>query len=48
MNRDLLTNAQWERIALLLPGKDSDPGQSGADNRLFIKAVLWLVRSGAP
>lgn len=42
-----LTDAQWRRIADLLPGKKSDPGRTGADNRLFVNAVLWVLRSGA-
>jgi transposase len=46
--RTILKDAQWERIAPLLPGKDGDPGRSGQDNRLFVEAVLWLVRAGAP
>jgi transposase len=48
MNRDLLSDAQWQRIAPLLPGKPGDPGRSGEDNRLFVEAVLWLVRTGVP
>jgi len=48
LDRDLLSDAQWERIAPLLPGKDGDPGRSSRDNRLFVEAVLWLVRVGAP
>lgn len=48
MNRDLLSDEQWERIAPLLPGKEGDPGRTGRDNRLFVEAVLWLVRTGAP
>ena len=24
------------------------PGRSGTDNRLFLEAVLWMVRTGAP
>jgi len=42
-----LSQGQWERIAALLPGKRSDPGRTAADNRLFINAVLWVLRSGA-
>ena len=42
-----LTDAQWERIAGLLPGKASDPGRTGGDNRLFVNGVLWVLRSGA-
>lgn len=48
MDRDLLSDEQWERVAPLVPGKDGDPGRSGEDNRLFLEAVLWLVRTGAP
>jgi putative transposase len=43
-----LTDAQWRRIEDLLPGKARDPGRTGADNRLFVNAVLWVLRSGAP
>jgi putative transposase len=42
-----LTQAQWERIAPMLPGKDSDPGRTGGDNRLFVNGCLWVLRSGA-
>ena len=48
MNRDVLSDAQWQRVAPLLPGKPGDPGRSGADNRLFLEAVLWIVRTGSP
>lgn len=48
MDRQLLNDTQWKRIAPLLPGKVGDPGRSGRDNRLFLEAVLWLVRAGAP
>lgn len=42
-----LSDAQWRRIEDVLPGKTSDPGRTGADNRLFVNAVLWVLRSGA-
>src|SRR5580765_3277186 len=29
-------------------GKPSDPGRSGSDNRRFVEAVLWIVRTGSP
>lgn len=48
MDRRVLRDDQWERIAPLLPGKAGDPGRSAADNRLFLEAVLWIVRVGAP
>jgi transposase len=42
-----LSNEQWRRIGHLLPGKKGDPGRTGDDNRLFVNAVLWVLRSGA-
>lgn len=35
-----LTDSQWERIAMLLPGKAGDPGRSGLDTRLFVSGCL--------
>ena len=48
MIRRALTNGQWRRIEPLIPGKEGDKGRHGEDNRLFVDAVLWLVRAGAP
>ena len=31
-----------------LPGKAGDPGVTARDNRLFVEAVLWIARTGAP
>ena len=42
-----LTDAQWQQIETLLPGKAGDPGRTAADNRLFVDGVLWVLRSGA-
>ena len=42
-----LTQGQWERLEKDLPGKAGDPGRTGADNRTFVNAVLWVLRSGA-
>jgi putative transposase len=42
-----LSEAQWERISPLLPGKVGDRGRTGTDNRLFVNGVLWILRSGA-
>jgi putative transposase len=46
--RKNLTDAQWQRIAPLLPGKPGDRGRAGENNRQFLEAVLWIVRTGAP
>lgn len=48
MERHRLSDAQWARIAPLIAGKEGDPGRHGKDNRLFVDAVLWLARTGAP
>ena len=42
-----LSNEQWRRIEGLIAGKKGDPGRTGRDNRLFVNAVLWVLRSGA-
>ena len=48
IRRRRLTDAQWQRIEKLCPGKEGDKGRHGADNRLFVEAVLWINRTGAP
>ena len=48
MIRTILSKQQWERIAPELPGKPGDPGATARDNRMFVEAVLWIARTGAP
>jgi transposase len=48
MRRHEIEQEAWERIAGLLPGKAGDPGVTAADNRLFINAVFWIAKTGAP
>lgn len=48
MERLLLRDDQWERVKDLLPGKATDCGVTAKDNRLFLEAVLWIGRTGAP
>jgi hypothetical protein len=43
-----LTDHQWEVLKDMIPGKAGDPGRTGNDNRLFLDAVLWMARTGAP
>ena len=47
MTRRILSDAQWTIIEPYCLGKASDPGQTGRDPRLFVEAVLWIVRTGA-
>ena len=46
--RHELTDAQWELVKDLLPGKASDPGRTAGDNRLFLDAVLFVLKTGIP
>jgi len=48
LDRYVLSDEQWSRVEPLLPGKPGDPGRSGADNRLFMEAILWIARTGSP
>ena len=47
MKRYEITDTQWKAIKDFLPGKSTDVGRTAKDNRLFINAVLWILRSGA-
>lgn len=46
--RHELSEAQWELVKDLLPGKDGDPGRTARDNRLFVNAVLYVAKTGIP
>jgi len=46
--RLVLTPEQWKCVEPLLPGKETDPGATAKNNRLFLEAVLWIARTGAP
>jgi transposase len=48
MERFVLTDAQWAKMTPHCLGKPGDRGRRGADNRLFVEAVLWIARTGSP
>lgn len=48
MRRHEITDEQWDNIKDLLPGKPGDPGVTAKDNRLFVNAVFWIAKTGAP
>jgi putative transposase len=48
MRRHELTDEQWKRIESLLPGREGDPGRTGADNRRFVNAIFWIAKTGVP
>ena len=48
MRRYALRDDQWDRIKDLLPGREGWVGVTAKDNRLFVEAVLWIVRTSSP
>ena len=48
MDRFVLNDTQWAKMAPYCLGKPGDPGRSGGNNRLFVEAVLWVARTGSP
>ena len=48
MHRHEIADEDWERIEYLLPGRAGDPGVAAKDNRLFVNAILWIGKTGAP
>ena len=47
-HRHAISDADWGRIQDLLPGRPGQTGWVANDNRLFIDAVLWVAKTGAP
>ena len=45
--RFVLGDEVWEKVSPHLPGKATDCGVTATDNRLFLEAVLWRVRTGS-
>ncbi len=48
LERLILGDGQWARMAPHIIGDARTRGSSGCDNRLFVEAVLWVVRTGSP
>ena len=46
--RHAIKDADWERIKDFLPGQPGQHGKVAKNNRLFIDAVLWIAKTGAP
>ncbi len=43
-----ISDRVWEILEPLLPGGKGKTGRPAQDNRLFINAVFWILRTGAP
>jgi transposase len=48
LHRHAIRDEDWERIKDLLPGLAGRRGRPAKDNRLFVDAVLWIAKTGAP
>ena len=48
LDRLVLSDGQWNRISGHIIGDGRTRGGSGRDNRMFVEAVLWIVRTGSP
>ena len=46
--RFVVSDILWQRLEPHLPGKISDAGVTAKDNRMFLEAVFWRVRTGSP
>ena len=46
--RFVVSDELWQRLEPHLPGKARDCGVTAKDNRLFLEAVFWRVRTGSP
>lgn len=43
-----LSDKDWKKLEPLLPGQSGSWGGVAKDNRQFINAVFWIMRTGAP
>ena len=44
MDRLVLRDGAWERMAPLVIGRPDQKSSTGRGNRMFVEAVLWIVR----
>ena len=48
LHRHDISDKLWEKIEKKLPGSEGHTGRPAEDNRRFINAVFWILRTGAP
>jgi transposase len=48
MRRHELSDAQWARLAPLLPTQRPATGRPARDHRLIVNAILWRLATGVP
>jgi transposase len=47
-SRFIITDRQWAKAEPHCLGLKAHPGRTGGDARLFLEAVFWIARTGAP
>ena len=47
-HRHDISDRVWQLLEPRLPGREGAWGGKARDNRLFINAVFWILRTGAP
>jgi len=47
-SRFVITDHQWNKMEPYCLGRKKDPGRTGSDPRMFLEAVFWIARTGAP
>jgi putative transposase len=47
-DRLVSSDDQWARICKTIIGRPGQRGSTGRAGRMFVEAVLWIVRTGAP
>ena len=48
LHRHNISDKLWEKIEKILPGSEGKRGRPAENNRRFINAVFWILRTGAP
>jgi transposase len=48
LHRHDISDALFKKIQQYLPGEKGKIGRPATDNLLFLNAVLWIIRTGAP
>lgn len=48
MDRPMLSDIAWHRIAPLIVGWTDQKGTRENNNRMFVEGVLWIVHTGSP
>ena len=43
-----ISEAVWQKLEAYLPGREGTWGGRAQDNRQFLNAVFWILRTGAP